>query len=332
MQNSMGEIDRLKEHIISTPSLKTEIVSSGTELEEKVAYLGLIEEITSIISNDQSETRTLLQQGFLGLISQQNKLFEQNEDLKDQLQEMQEQLEFVHQQLHKKNNEERLAKEKRLKRKNRKRLSRREPITREVYNFLISEANALSYSNSYRGARLRLALALLLVTGIRIGELLSLRMSQVKTLFEKSWIAIDRQKRGPSNHKAFLTKEGTQILKDRWEDFQFLSHWKKSDSYIFTGESSEEPLKLEAFNRIINQFLKQSAAKLERNPKLRSHSFRIGFITQLWRDTNDIEFVRQAIGHTILTTTSRYVEILPEKERQQRILTIENNNPLDPLE
>ena len=32
-------------------------------------------------------------------------------------------------------------------------------------------------------------------------------------------------------------------------------------------------------------------------PTLTSHGFRIGFITKLWRDTGDIEFVRQAIGH-----------------------------------
>jgi len=30
-------------------------------------------------------------------------------------------------------------------------------------------------------------------------------------------------------------------------------------------------------------------------PNLKSHSFQISFITQLWKDTNDIEFVRQVI-------------------------------------
>lgn len=36
---------------------------------------------------------------------------------------------------------------------------------------------------------------------------------------------------------------------------------------------------------------------MDRNPNLSSHSFRVGFRTQLWRDTNDIEFVHQVIGH-----------------------------------
>ena len=54
-------------------------------------------------------------------------------------------------------------------------------------------------------------------------------------------------------------------------------------------------------------------------PNLKSHSFRTGFITQLWKDTNDIEFVRQVIGHAKLDTTSSYIQGLSEKERQERM-------------
>lgn len=54
--------------------------------------------------------------------------------------------------------------------------------------------------------RLRLAIALLLVTCIRINELLPLKMKQLESLFTKHWISINRAKRGPANHKAFLTK------------------------------------------------------------------------------------------------------------------------------
>lgn len=59
-------------------------------------------------------------------------------------------------------------------------------------------------------------------------------------------------------------------------------------------------------------------------PNLSSHSFRIGFITQLWRDTQDIEFVRQAIGHAKVDTTSAYVENLSEQERQERMQKVNN--------
>ena len=61
---------------------------------------------------------------------------------------------------------------------------------------------------------------------------------------------------------------------------------------------------------------------LSGQPNLKSHSFRSGFITKLWKDTNDIEFVRQVIGHSKLNTTSSYVQDLSENERQERMSEI----------
>ena len=60
------------------------------------------------------------------------------------------------------------------------------------------------------------------MTGIRIGELLSLKVGQLEILVEEGWISIDRLKRGPTNHKAFLTSEGKKIVKARKRDFEFL--------------------------------------------------------------------------------------------------------------
>ena len=45
----------------------------------------------------------------------------------------------------------------------------------------------------------------------------------------------------------------------------------------------------------------------------------MGFITQLWRDYKDIQFVRQIIGHAKIDTTSAYVTKLSDQERQKRI-------------
>ena len=62
---------------------------------------------------------------------------------------------------------------------------------------------------------------------------------------------------------------------------------------------------------------------MNQNPNLSSHSFRVGFITQVWRDTNDIEFVRQTIGHRSLNATSGYVSEMGDQERQDRISRIQ---------
>ncbi len=298
----------------------TKIIDSDVGRNEKFRKL------FSLMAEGHAETQSIMKEGFVGLAIQNAELNaelkDQNKTLEEQLNQLQTQLEIVTQELQERKERERLVQEKKEKRKNRRRLPKREPITTEIYDLLIQSSQKFKYSNLYQSARLRLALALLLVTGIRISELLPLKMNQVESLFTSNWIAIDRAKRGPANHKAFLTKEGARILKDRRSDFELMRLFKDGDSYIFTAENSNKPLAREAFTNLINKFIKDCARRMDQNPNLSSHSFRVGFITQLWRDTNDIEFVRQAIGHAKIDTTSQYVENLSEKERRARMLEI----------
>jgi len=79
----------------------------------------------------------------------------------------------------KKEREEKAARKKAW--SNRKRFPKRDPISSEIYNLLMKE----SEGPSYIGTRTRIALCLLTVTGIRIGELLPLKVGQLETLLEQ---------------------------------------------------------------------------------------------------------------------------------------------------
>jgi len=65
--------------------------------------------------------------------------------------------------------------------------------------------------------------------------------------------------------------------------------------------------------------MREVSNQLPGKPKITSHSFQIGFITQLWKDSKEIEFVKQTIGHQNLDTTSAYVNRLSDQERRERI-------------
>ena len=189
-------------------------------------------------------------------------------------------------------------------------------MTAEIYTELILAAEGPTYIK----LRTRIALCILAVTGIRINELLPLKVSQLKTLFKENWIAIDRSKRRPSNHKAFLTKEGKKIIHDRQKDFELIFLIKEPDSYLFTAESNHyKPLDRVVITRDVNKVMREVSNQLPGKPNITSHSFRIGYITQLWKDSKDIEFVKQTIGHRNLDTTSAYVNKLSDQERQKRI-------------
>jgi len=253
--------------------------------------------------------RNDLQKGFIGLALRNEELLKSNDQLKQQLDGVLKEINEIKQE-----REEKAARKEA--RANRKRLPKRDPMTAEIYKKLIKEAEGPTYLD----VRLRLTLCLLAVTGVRINELLNIKVSQLKTLTEESWIAIDRSKRGPSNHKAFLTKEGKKIIQDRKKDFQFILLIKEPDAYVFTSEAKHyQKLRREAITKGVNKIMRSVSKQLPGQPNITSHSFRIGYITQLWRDYKDIEFVKQSIGHQKLDTTSAYVTHLSNQERQDRI-------------
>ena len=263
-------------------------------------------------SEQLQDIRNDLQKGFIGLALRNQQLVELNNRLTEQFSVVVAELNQIKQ--------ERQEKEIRKQaRANRKRLPKRDPMTAEIYKELVKAAEGPTYIN----ARTRIAICILAVTGIRINELLPLKVNQLQTLIEENWIAIDRSKRGPSNHKAFLTKEGKKLIQDRQKDFELIFLMKEPNSYVFTSEAQHmKPLGRVVVTKDVNKIMHQVSKQLNDKPNITSHSFRIGYITQLWKDTKDIEFVKQTIGHRKLDTTSAYVKSLSDLERQERIENI----------
>ena len=248
-----------------------------------------------------------LRLGFIGLAKQNQELLDLNNQLSEQFKKVVEELDT----LKKEREEKEIRKQARAKRK---RLPKRDPITSEIYNRLIQE----SQSPTYIARRICIAFCILTVTGIFIAELLPLKVGQLETLLHEHWILIDLLKR--ANHKAFLTTEGKKIVQDRNQDFKYLLAMKDKNSYVFTAEATpNQMLGTQTITMDINKIMRKVSKDLPSKPHITSHSFRIGYISQLWRDTKDIEFVRQNIGHRTIITTSSYIKEIPETERKKRI-------------
>ena len=108
-----------------------------------------------------------MQRGFIGLALRNEELNQKLEIAVSELTAM------------KKEREEKAAR--REKWSKRKRLPKRDPINSEIYNLLMKESEGASCI----ATRTRIAICLLTVTGIRISELLSLKVFQLKTLLEE---------------------------------------------------------------------------------------------------------------------------------------------------
>ena len=296
MQNQLQKINQENSQLLLEVESKLDFLIKGQERDSSKL---------ESIEND-------IRKGFIGLALRNEELLQSNDQLKEQLADVLKELNAI-----KKEREEKAAR--REKWAKRKRLPKRDPINSEIYNLLIQE----SEGPTYIATRTRIAICLLTVTGIRIGELLSLKVGQLKTLVEEGWISIDRLKRGPANHKAFLTSEGKRIIKLRKRDFEFLFLMKDKDSYVFTSDRKpNQMLRRQTLTMDVNKVMHSVSDLLPSKPNITSHSFRIGYISQLWKDTKDIEFVRQTIGHRSLNSTSAYVTHMDDEERQNRILSI----------
>jgi len=227
-----------------------------------------------LILESQKMNQKDLRLGFIGLATQNSELLESNKKLNDQLETVLKELYEL-----KKEREEKVSQKEAG--TNHKRFPKRDPVTPEIYQALISATGAaIIRYNGYTASRLRVALCLLTITGIRVNELLPLKVHQLKTLLAEGWIKIDRSKGGPASHKAYLSKQGKQILNYRQKDFDLLYLFKEDKSYIFTSQlNHNKHIRREQITKDINKIMALVSKNLPDQPNFKSHSFRTSFIT-----------------------------------------------------
>ena len=143
----------------------------------KVAYQ------LDLVLKGQEVNQRELRLGFIGLAKQNSDLLDLNKKLNDQLNIVVSELN----QLKKEREEKAARREKWLKRK---RLPKRDPINYEIYEQLIISIKG----SNFKSARLRLSILILTITGVRVNELLQLKVEQLLTLFKSNWVSINRSK------------------------------------------------------------------------------------------------------------------------------------------
>lgn len=65
---------------------------------------------------------------------------------------------------------------------------------------------------------------------------------------------------------------------------------KIMDSYVFTSELNHtQMLSRETITRDVNRVMRSVSKSLPYQPNITSNSFRVVYISQLWKDTKDIQ-------------------------------------------
>ena len=174
-----------------------------------------------------------------------------------------------------------------------------------------------------------LAIRLLFILGLRVGELVALRESDIN--WEKQTIHIQRmeqrsekgaphlvdhtKKKSPyGNRNLPLGEAGVAVIRQVMavnRDYGF-----KDEDFLFLGEKGKR-----IHIRAVDNRIRKLCLRAGIEPVKSAHDIRRTVATKLYRNTHDIELVRKYLGHSDVQTTWGYiVDIDAEEEDRMRVV------------
>lgn len=154
----------------------------------------------------------------------------------------------------------------------------------------------------------RLIISLLYSTGLRVSELVNLRISDLNTGDKTGWV---RKGKGNKDRLFVMSESLSQELKE------YISNKQGSHQFVF---SKEKPLTTRNIQKIIKGAKERAGIAKKTTP----HTLRHSFATHLLEQGIDIRVIQTMLGHSSLSTTQVYTHISPEQLKKVK-------NPFDTL-
>ena len=166
--------------------------------------------------------------------------------------------------------------------------------------------------NPVRRARNKAMLMVLMNTGMRETAMVSLMPDNID-LTKHTLRVVDK---GNKRHEYILTQDTVDAL-EKWYAVrdQMCRHDITVDNVFISHEGN--PMS----TNVLYDWL-QRLSKKALGYKISPHKIRSGLCSILYNETNNIEFVRRAIGHSNVGTTQRYI-VTKGKEREEAAEIIE---------
>ena len=144
----------------------------------------------------------------------------------------------------------------------------------------------------------RLIISLLYSTGLRVSELVNLKVDDVNFADKSGWV---RHGKGAKD-RLFVLSEN--VAKEIQEYLQ-----GKEQKFIF---SKDEPLT----TRNIQKIIKGTKIRASISKRVTPHTLRHSFATHLLEQGTDIRLIQTLLGHSSLSTTQLYTHISQEQIRK----------------
>ena len=174
--------------------------------------------------------------------------------------------------------------------------------------YCITSSFSLTSSNFkiFEGTRDLAIIDLLISTGIRIGEVCSIKLDDIN-IIDKTLIIHGK---GRKERLLYLSSSETINNIKKWLDIRSNHH----NNYLFLNRYGN-PLTIHSIEDIFYKY--RDLSKI--NPKSTPHYLRHTFATNLLTNGADIRSVQEILGHSNISTTEIYTEI--SLNRKQEVLT-----------
>ena len=153
------------------------------------------------------------------------------------------------------------------------------------------------------GQRNHLILKIMLDTGLRASEATSLKWNHIDLMSGKLMV---REGKGAKDRTLWLSEDDLELLQE-WKERQ-VNEIDKKCSYIFTTLNGD-PIQ----NRYLRKMVKMYSKKADINKNVSPHTLRHTFATDLYRENKNIFLVQKTLGHSDISTTMVYSQIVDEE-------------------
>ena len=187
----------------------------------------------------------------------------------------------------------------------------------EIQIVMDAAKQAMHKAKRYAGyegweARDYLALRMLIETGMRVTALTEINVEDLD--FESRTVQVVDKRGKIHNHP--LSKE-TAMLASEWIECKEVIEWAadiQDNDALFISKINKSRLSAESVNDIIKKHT------VDLGKHITAHKFRGTYATTLYRETGDIYFVKECMGHSNVATTQIYVE--PKSNNKEKALEI----------
>jgi site-specific recombinase XerD len=160
---------------------------------------------------------------------------------------------------------------------------------------VLSQQEARALVNSPVNLKHRAMLHLMYSTGIRRGELLSLKVSDI----DSSRMVINvRQGKGKKDRQVILHAKALDILREYYTRY-------RPKHYLFEGFNAQKSYSASSLAQII----KKNAKAVGITKAISVHTLRHCFATHMLEKGANLKVIQQLMGHTSLKTTSVYLSL-----------------------